>query len=889
MASEISSSLYATRRKELLALVNQLRAVGAHSDLDLPRIAVIGNQSAGKSSVVEAISGIKVPRDAGTCTRCPMECRLSSSSSPWSCRILIRREFDKRGRPLDEVSESLFGDIITDKSKVEPMLRRAQVSVLNPEVSTTKILSSTLDELKEWSEKSLETVPFSRNVVIVDLEGPELTDLAFIDLPGLIQNAEPNTVRLVEDMVSSHIKGNCLILVALPMTDDIENQKALRLACDEDPEGRRTIGVLTKPDMLGTGSTKALSIWLDVIEGRGRHKLAHGYYCTRQPDDAERNNPATAAKARDTETTFFKNTSPWARSSHLHRFGTDNLVNKLSSSLVRIIDDSLPKIRSEAMAQLEQTSLELASIPKKLEEEPATHMLNLITSFAGEVQRHVKGGADATELIHGHKAAYNTLKTSIRRTAPNFVPWLPKETKTAFPNCLEEEEGDSDGLIMSNEKSQFNLAEMRAYINNSITRELPNHVPFEAIVALVVDFQSTWPATVERCFVAIEKATIELLMKMIDRDFRRYEILRVHIRSFIHELVSRHRTNCQLFLDTALEAELTPYTQNSHYLEDSINKWLSKYKSIRADKSEGSFLTSTSGIPSQPLFSQVKPSANAQSTSVLPRSTLVPADLKPSVPITESTATTTLGKAFSSTPSTSGSNPPSAFSSFPFGKPGTALSFPSSSSGTPSPSNNNQASKNSDRPQATAADKSVPFWERATFTPVTPSVTPGPFPTTASNLNAFSSHAANPDLGLSSGSTTVSEDLNLALAILVKHKITPGMTVEELLGKLQPSDEYERELKTMAEVRGYFQVAYKRIIDNIPSFIDLRFVKALSKELQPFLISKFGLGTQMASERCAQYLAEDPSLIAKRDELTARKKRLDSVQQELMGFGCGQV
>jgi len=49
---------------------------------------------------------------------------------------------------------------------------------------------------------------------------------------------------------------------------------------------------------------------------------------------------------------------------------------------------------------------------------------------------------------------------------------------------------------------------------------------------------------------------------------------------------------------------------------------------------------------------------------------------------------------------------------------------------------------------------------------------------------------------------------------------------EEDLGKLNPVDEYERELVVMAEVRGYFKVAYKRIIDNAPSLIDLKFVKA---------------------------------------------------------------
>jgi len=105
------------------------------------------------------------------------------------------------------------------------------------------------------------------------------------------------------------------------------------------------------------------------------------------------------------------------------------------------------------------------------------------------------------------------------------------------------------------------------------------------------------------------------------------------------------------------------------------------------------------------------------------------------------------------------------------------------------------------------------------------------------------------------------------------------------LGKLNPADEYETELLVMAQTRGYFQVAYKRVIDNIPAVIDLQFVRAVAKELLPFLMKKFELGTANGAARCGMYLAEDESLVAKRDELTARKKRLDNVAAELYNFG----
>lgn len=238
-----SSSSFGSRRKELLTLVKHLRAIGAQTDLDLPRVTIIGNQSAGKSSVVEAISRIHVPRDAGTCTRCPMECRMSYTEEPWSCQISIRLEFDQDGKKTERTKELPFGPRISEASKgeVEIALRKAQYCNLNPGVAFQDIIDMDIQEFKQACQAE-DLLPFSKNVVCIDLQGPDMVDLSFIDLPGIIQNAEPSTVQLVQGMVEDHINGNCIILVALPMTDDIENQKALQLARSADPHGKRTIG-----------------------------------------------------------------------------------------------------------------------------------------------------------------------------------------------------------------------------------------------------------------------------------------------------------------------------------------------------------------------------------------------------------------------------------------------------------------------------------------------------------------------------------------------------------------------------------------------------------------------------------------------------------------------
>jgi hypothetical protein len=114
-----------------------------------------------------------------------MECRLTSSKNAWSCTISLRAEFDTEGGLLDRVNEIPFGKTIFEKSEVELALRRAQTAILNPHLEFSDLLQ--VDDAEELTREpfiSERTLKFSRNTICIDLEGPELTDLAFVDLPG---------------------------------------------------------------------------------------------------------------------------------------------------------------------------------------------------------------------------------------------------------------------------------------------------------------------------------------------------------------------------------------------------------------------------------------------------------------------------------------------------------------------------------------------------------------------------------------------------------------------------------------------------------------------------------------------------------------------------------
>ncbi|KAF7800172.1 hypothetical protein EIP86_011419 [Pleurotus ostreatoroseus] len=167
-------------------------------------------------------------------------------------------------------------------------------------------------------------------------------------------------------------------------------------------------------------------------------------------------------------------------------------------------------------------------------------------------------------------------------------------------------------------------------------------------------------------------------------------------------------------------------------------------------------------------------------------------------------------------------------------------------------------------------------------------VTKSPSPAPSSPPSAGAAAAAAAAAAASAGQKRVLNDEDreqherealAALAMLGYH----GITANDF-AKLREQDIYESEMEVMAEVRAYFQVAYKRVIDYVPMMIDGQFLFAVAESAQGFLIEKLGLGTHKAAVRCAGYLAEDPTIVVRRDELSRKKARLEQVQSELDNF-----
>lgn len=405
------------------------------SNIALPKICVVGDQSTGKSSLIEGISEIKVPRSSGTCTRCPLEINLSESEpgEGWKCSVYLVHRYsylpDKRMTSVPKRSESLgpwklFGDVdtslfvsLTDKSKVQDTIKWAQIATLNPGNNYEDYVPGRHARTSEETQ-----VKFSPNVVRLDITGPNFPALSFYDLPGVISQAEQDNeaylVQLVENLVRRYVsEKNCIVLLALTMTDDATNSSAARIVRSIKGAKERTLGVLTKPDRLS--SYESFQQWSEILEGK-KFNLGHGYYVVRNNPDPD----VEHAKAREEEEKFFGEPF-WSGNlaGFQQRFGTRHLQSALSTVLLEQIQKCLPSIIRQINSRAEDIDAQLRTLPGPPAEDVQRILIEKITTLGLKLNGMFEGGT-------GHGSSANVLQRKWNRVVMDFQKALAKTRPT---------------------------------------------------------------------------------------------------------------------------------------------------------------------------------------------------------------------------------------------------------------------------------------------------------------------------------------------------------------------------------------------------------------------------------------------------------------------------
>lgn len=351
---------------KLIPVINKLQDVVSVVDsnpLDLPQIVVVGSQSSGKSSVLEAIVGKDfLPRGSGIVTRRPLVLQLAHT---------------KGGKE--------YGEFLHAPGKK----------------------FTNFNEIREEIERDTERISGSNkgvsdNPINLKIYSPNVVNLTLVDLPGLtkvpVGDQPKNIAEQIRKMVLDYIKKpNAVILAVSPANSDLATSDALRIGSEVDPEGKRTIGVLTKLDLMDKGTN-----CLDVLQGKA-YPLRLGFIgvVNRSQQDIIQNKPVSEARAQEEQ--FFK-THPIYRQV-ANRCGVNFLSKTLNKILMNHIKECLPELRTKVNTTLTSTRQELAALgDERITTSKGALLLHIINTFVHCYNDTIDGrlsDASATEELYG--------------------------------------------------------------------------------------------------------------------------------------------------------------------------------------------------------------------------------------------------------------------------------------------------------------------------------------------------------------------------------------------------------------------------------------------------------------------------------------------------------
>uniref|UniRef100_A0A671X3T5 Dynamin-1-like protein n=1 Tax=Sparus aurata TaxID=8175 RepID=A0A671X3T5_SPAAU len=373
----------------LIPVINKLQdvfnTVGADI-IQLPQIAVVGTQSSGKSSVLESLVGRDLlPRGTGVVTRRPL--------------ILQLVHVDPGdARKNDEIG----------KSKKLSYLRNRDGEEWGKFLHTKNKIYTDFDEIRQEIENETERISgnnkgISDEPIHLKIFSPHVVNLTLVDLPGITKvpvGDQPKDIEVqIRDLILKHISNpNCIILAVTAANTDMATSEALKVAREVDPDGRRTLAVVTKLDLMDAGTDA-----MDVLMGRVI-PVKLGLIGVVNRSQLDINNKKSVADAIRDEHAFLQKKYP----SLANRNGTKYLARTLNRLLMHHIRDCLPELKTRINVLAAQYQSLLSSYGEPVEDQSAT-LLQLITKFATEYCNTIEGTAkyiETAELCGGARICY---------------------------------------------------------------------------------------------------------------------------------------------------------------------------------------------------------------------------------------------------------------------------------------------------------------------------------------------------------------------------------------------------------------------------------------------------------------------------------------------------
>ncbi|KAG7463692.1 hypothetical protein MATL_G00179310 [Megalops atlanticus] len=510
MTVKMSNTLnqhYEEKVRPCIDLIDSLRSLGVEKDLALPAIAVIGDQSSGKSSVLEALSGVALPRGSGIVTRCPLELKMKR----------VKEEEGWHGKIIYQGKEGID---IEDPADVEMMIREAQ------------------DEMAGVG------VGISDDLISLEISSPDVPDLTLIDLPGIARVAVKGQPENIGDQIKRLIRKfimrqETINLVVVPSNVDIATTEALKMAQEVDPEGQRTLGILTKPDLVDKGTEETV---VDIVHNEVIH-LAKGYMIVKCRGQKEIIDKVSLSEAIDKEKAFFQD-HPHFSTLFDEGFATiSKLAEKLTLELVHHIEKSLPRLEEQIEAKLADTQLELERYGTGPPTDPTERLYFLIDKVTGFTQ-------DIINLTIGEELKNGDKLNLFSKLREEFGKWKAHLDRA----------GDNFSRRIEDEVHEYEV-KYRG-------RELPGFINYKTFEVLVKDQIKLLEEPAVKKLKEVTDIVRKAFMQLAYNNSVGYPNLLRTAKTKIEAIKQDKESTAEDMLRTQFKMELIVYTQDSTYSQN---------------------------------------------------------------------------------------------------------------------------------------------------------------------------------------------------------------------------------------------------------------------------------------------------------------------------------
>ncbi|PWW75868.1 P-loop containing nucleoside triphosphate hydrolase protein [Tuber magnatum] len=373
-------------RVKLLSIIDSLRELGISDDIPLPQLVVVGDQSSGKSSLLEGLTGLAFPIASDLCTRFATQIVLRRAPSEHSrVKVSIIPGPDAQGNETQRAYLAAFRHT-ADNSDFGVEQFSALLSDAAERMGLPRPGTEDVDDLEKR---------FSNHVLKVELSGPDHPHLSVVDVPGLFHNPTKYQTRedsvIIRDLIESYITDRRTIIMAvMDGRNNLANQEVFRMARAADPDGSRTVGVVTKCDALQSGEEGSI---LRILQNEVE-RLKHGWFAVKNRSAKDIRSNVTIEERHVNEENFFK-TSPWCELER-NRVGIRPLKSFLGKLLYEHIREEFPTLVKDIAAKLRESKAVLAEFgpARQTPTEQRVYLTKIVNQYEAEVDRTLAGTYD---------------------------------------------------------------------------------------------------------------------------------------------------------------------------------------------------------------------------------------------------------------------------------------------------------------------------------------------------------------------------------------------------------------------------------------------------------------------------------------------------------------